>query len=194
MRKKVMAWMMAASFFGAAGCQAAETPAQKVQTRPEKILVAYYSWGGNTRFAAEKIREITGGTLFEIRPVKAYPSNYRACVEQARKECREGTRPALAAKVENFEKYDVIFLGTPNWWSTMAPPVRTFLTEGDFSGKTVIPFVTHGGGGMADCERDMRKVCPKATFVRGGAFSGSGIRSAGNALGKWVGETVEIKK
>ena len=81
---------MAASFFGAAVVRRRRLRRKKFKPVPEKILVAYYSWGGNTRFAAEKIREITGGTLFEIRPVKAYPSNYRACVEQARKECREG--------------------------------------------------------------------------------------------------------
>lgn len=194
MKKRTMAMMMAASFFGAAGCSAENAAAQKVETEPGKILIAYYSWSGNTRFAAEQIQKLTGGTLFEIKPVKAYPSEYSACVDQAKQECRDEFKPELATKVEDFSKYDVIFVGTPNWWSTMAPPVRSFLAGYDFSGKTVIPFVTHGGGGMARCERDMRKVCPKATFGRCGAFSGGSIRNAADALDKWVNEVVTIRK
>ena len=194
MKKRTMALMMAASFFGAAGCSAENTAVQKAETESGKILIAYYSWSGNTRFAAEQIQKVTGGTLFEIKPAKAYPSDYSACVDQAKQECRDEFKPELATKVEDFSKYDVIFVGTPNWWSTMAPPVRSFLASYDFSGKTVIPFVTHGGGGMARCERDMRKVCPKAAFGKGGAFSGGNIRNAGDALGKWVGEVVSVRK
>ena len=194
MKKRTMALMMAASFFGAAGCSAENVKLQKTETVPGKVLVAYYSWGGNTRFAAERIQKLTGGTLFEIKPVKAYPVDYGACVEQAKRECRDEFEPELATKVDDFSKYDVIFVGTPNWWSTMAPPVRSFLSSYDFSGKTVIPFVTHGGGGMARCERDMRKVCPKAAFGKGGAFSGGSIRNAVDALSKWVNEVVVIRK
>ena len=194
MKKRTMALMMAASFFGAAGCSAENVKLQKTETEPGKVLVAYYSWGGNTRFAAERIQKLTGGTLFEIKPVKAYPADYGACVEQAKRECRDEFEPELATKVDDFSKYDVIFVGTPNWWSTMAPPVRSFLSSYDFSGKTVIPFVTHGGGGMARCERDMRKVCPKAAFGKGGAFSGGSIRNAADALSKWVNEGVVIRK
>lgn len=193
MKKRTIAWMMAASFFGAGGCSAENPAVQKVSTTPEKVLIACYSWGGNTRFAAEQIQKLTGGTLFEIKPAAAYPSDYDACVDQARKECREEFKPELAAKVENFEKYDVIFVGTPNWWSTMAPPVRSFLSSYNFSGKTIIPFVTHGGGGMAGCERDMRKICPTAKFVRGGAFSGRNVRNSGEEIARWVGEVVSTR-
>ncbi len=194
MNRRTMAWMMAASFLGAAGCAGGEEAASPVVTGSEKVLIAYYSWSGNTRFAAETIQKLTGGTLFEIKPVKAYPTDYRACVELARKECREGSRPELAGKVEDFSRYEVVFVGTPNWWSTMAPPVRSFLTGYDFRGKTVIPFVTHGGGGMAHCEQDMRKICAHAQFRKGGAFAGSGIRQAEQMLAKWVNEVISIRK
>ena len=194
MKKRTMALMMAVSFFGAAGCSAENVKLQKTETEPGKVLVAYYSWGGNTRFAAERIQKLTGGTLFEIKPVKAYPVDYGACVEQAKRECRDEFEPELATKVDDFSKYDVIFVGTPNWWSTMAPPVRSFLTGYDFRGKTVIPFVTHGGGGMAHCEQDMRKICAHAQFRKGGAFAGSGIRQAEQMLAKWVNEVISIRK
>lgn len=189
---KTMVCLMAAALGAGCGRAAENATVPKVETAPGKILIAYYSWSGNTRSAAEQIRKLTGGTIFEIRPVQAYPSDYRACVAQAKKECRDEFKPELAATVEDFSKYDVIFVGTPNWWSTMAPPVRSFLDGCDFTGKTVIPFVTHGGGGMADCERDIRKACPGAVFGRGGAFSGSGIQNDGSRLAEWVKSTVKI--
>lgn len=161
---------------------------------PSRVLIAYYSWGGNTKYAAAQIQRATGGTLFEIKPVKPYPSEYRECTVQARKEIQEGVRPELAAKVEDMGKYDVIFIGSPNWWSTIAPPVASFLASYDLSGKTVIPFVTHGGGGMARCADEVRKLCPKSTVLKGGAFAGEGIRTTRAALVKWVNETISINK
>ncbi len=194
MKTKTMVMMAAASVFGAAGCPATEVETQKIETGPGKILIAYYSWSGNTRFAAEQIQKATGGTLFEIKPTEAYPSDYSDCVDQAKKEIRAGFKPALATKVDDFSKYDVIFVGTPNWWSTMAPPVLTFLSENNFSGKTIVPFVTHGGGGMARCESDMRKTASNAKFAQGRAFSGGSIRRSRDAIAQWVNETIDLKK
>ena len=195
MIRKAMMCVMAAAMASGFGCSAENREtAEKVTIRPEKVLIVYYSWSGNTRVAAEQIRKITGGTLFEIKTAKAYPAEYDACVEQAKKECRSGFCPELASKAGDLAKYDVIFLGTPNWWSTMAPPVRTFLTTENLSGKTIIPFVTHGGGGMADCERDMRKISPKARFAKGGAFSGSGIRSAEAVVKAWINQIATLPK
>lgn len=194
MKKRTAALAMAASIFGACGGLAEEQNTVKAAAEPGKVLIAYYSYSGNTRFAAEQIRKAAGGDIFEIKPVKAYPADYNACVSQAKKEINAGFKPELAEKVKAFDKYEVIFVGTPNWWSTMAPPVLTFLSSYDFSGKTVIPFVTHGGGGMARCETDMRKAAPKAKFGRGGAFSGRSIKSSETALAKWVDEVVSVKK
>ena len=138
---------LAAALMTGAGCSGQEHP--KVSAEPAKVLVAYYSWGGNTKYAAAQIQKATGGTLFEIKPARPYPAEYRECTVQAKKEIQEGFRPELASRVEDIGKYDVIFIGSPNWWSTIAPPVAAFLASYDLSGKTVIPFVTHGGGGMA---------------------------------------------
>lgn len=94
-----------------AGCSGQEQP--KVSVEPAKVLVAYYSWGGNTKYAAAQIQKATGGTLFEIKPVKPYPSGYRECTVQAKKEIQEGVRPELAARVEDMGKYDVISSAVP---------------------------------------------------------------------------------
>lgn len=192
MKNKSIIAAVAAALLTGLGCSAQEQP--KVSTEPSKVLIAYYSWGGNTKYAATQIQKATGGTLFEIKPVKAYPEEYRACTVQAKKELQEGFKPELAAKVDDIGKYDVIFIGSPNWWSSIAPPVATFLSSYDLSGKTVIPFVTHGGGGMARCEAEVRKLCPKSTVLKGGAFSGDGIRTARAALNKWVNDTITINK
>lgn len=100
---------LAAALMTGAGCSGQEQP--KVSVEPAKVLVAYYSWGGNTKYAAAQIQKATGGTLFEIKPVKPYPSGYRECTVQAKKEIQEGVRPELAARVEDMGKYDVIFIG-----------------------------------------------------------------------------------
>ena len=92
------------------------------------------------------------------------------------------------------QKYDVIFVGSPNWWGTMAPPVATFLTSYDLKGKTVIPFFTHGGGGVQNCERDVRKLCNGSNLPKAGVFSGGSIRRSGDAIANWVNEVVTVKK
>ena len=157
---------------------------------PGKILIVCYSYSGNTRAVAEQIQKATGGELFEIKPAKAYPADYNACVEQAKKECADGFKPQLAGALPDLSKYDVVFVGTPNWWGTMAPPVLSLLSVGNLAGKTVIPFVTHGGGGVQRCEADIRKAAPKSTFEKTGVFSGHG----GSTVTGWINEVVTTKK
>lgn len=135
----------------------------------KKILVVYYSWseGKNTETLANYIQEKTGADLYQIDVVEPYPSDYNKCVDQAKKEINAGVKPQIKPIPANLGDYDIIFVGTPNWWSTMAPPVLTFLTDNDFSGKTIVPFATHGGGGEARCFVDMEKVQPNAQFLKG---------------------------
>ena len=192
MMKRAMACAIAASLIGGISASARDAGSGKVETQPDKILIACYSWGGNTRTAAEMIRQATGGTLFEIKPAKPYPTEYRRCTEVAKQEINAGFRPELAAEID-LKKYDVIFVGSPNWWGTMAPPVATFLTTHDLKGKTVIPFFTHGGGGMQRCEADVRKLCGKSNVLKAATFSGGSIRSAGEAMKKWLDEVISVK-
>lgn len=183
MRRRTVLLSMAASLLGA--CGYGEAPAGAAGTR---TLIVYYSWSGNTRAAAERIRELTGGTAEAIRPVKPYPEDYAACVELAKGECRTETTPAIAALEADPADYDVIFVGSPNWWGTVAPPVRTFLKQYDLSGKTVIPFFTHGGGGLQRCEATVRGLCPSSELRKAGAFPGSRIGTSGGAIAEWVGQ------
>ena len=100
---------------------------------------------GNTQYVAQLIQETVGGDLFRIETVQQYPLDHDPLVDQANDEKAQAARPELFTHVENFEQYDTILLGYPNWWADLPMPLYSFLEEYDFSGKTIIPFVTHGG-------------------------------------------------
>jgi len=131
----------------------------------KKILVAYFPSPGNTREIANQIHKIVGGDIFEIQSVKPYPTDHDAAVTQARQELDSGDMPALKTKVENIKSYDLIFIGYPNWCSTIPAPVKTFLSEYDLSGKTIVPFCTYGGSGLGRSVSDISTLLPKINLV-----------------------------
>ena len=180
--KKIICFLGVIMMITNIGAQAQNKPNQ------QKILVVYYSWSGNTETVAKEIQKQVKGDIFKIEPVTPYPADYKVCVEQAKKEIKENYKPAVKGKVENINAYDVIFVGTPNWWSTLAPPVVTFLTSYDFSGKTIVPFVTHGGGGKARCAGDMKKLAPKANFRNELAMKGDNVAKSKPEVEKWIKE------
>ena len=151
-----------------------------------KVLVAYFSHSGNTRAMARQIAEATGGDLFEIVPAAAYPAEYGAVVDQAKKEIGGGVRPALKGRLPDVGAYDVIFVGSPCWWSTVAPPVATFLADCDWAGKTVVPFMTHEGSRMGRSEEDIRKLCAGATLLGGLPLRGGAVKDSRDVVRKWV--------
>ena len=176
---------------------------KKIEAHNAKCLIAYFSRPGNnyvngtivdlpvgnTEVAAKMIREMTGGDLFHIEPVNAYPGDYSETTEVAKEELRTSARPKLIRELENFSSYDVIFLGYPNWWGTMPMPVYTFLEEYNFSGKTIVPFCTHEGSGLGRSVADIRKTCPKSTVMEGLAIRGGEVKNAREILSGWLRET-----
>lgn len=165
----------------------AQTPQQGDNTMTDKkVLVAYYSRSGNTKQIAEYIQQATNGDLFEIQTLSPYPEDHQATVDQAKKEIAEGTLPPLKSKVENIQDYDIIFVGSPSWWATIAPPVATFLAEHDLSGKKVVPFVTHGGSGVGNNATDTAKWAKGATVLEGEAFRGSFVGMAQDSVNDWI--------
>ncbi len=152
----------------------------------KNILVTFFSHTGNTKSIAEKISYDTGGDLFEIKTVEPYPADYNTVVALAKKELNAAYRPKLASKVVNMEIYDVVFIGYPNWWSTMPTGVFTFLEEYDFSGKTIIPFCTHEGSGLGRSERDLAKLCPNSKLLEGLAVRGSSVGRSHGSVTSWL--------
>ena len=129
------------------------------------ILIAYFSYQGHTRRVAEQVNEAAGGTLFEIRPRQSYSDDYATTAAQGNKETREGVQPELAEKCKDFDSFDTVILGTPNWFNTIAPPVATFLDQNDFYGKTIVPFCTNGGGGLGHVVTNIKKFATGATAL-----------------------------
>ncbi len=150
-----------------------------------KILIAYYSYSGNTKQVAEAIRQEIGGDLFEIKTEGRYPREYQAMVNQAKREINDGYRPKLTTAVSDMAQYDVVFIGSPNWWGTITPQVSSFLESYDLSGKTIVPFVTHGGGGQQNTIADLTAQC-KGCKVNDDGWVGYGSRVAG--IADWLKE------
>ena len=169
-----------------------------------KALIAYFShtgenyFGGqirnitkgNTAVIAEFAQKATGGDIFEIKTVKEYPMNYKACTEVAAEEGRNGERPALRDPLPDISGYDAIILGYPCWWGTMPQAVFTFLESADFSGKKILPFCTHEGSGMGRSESDIKKLCPSSTVAKGLAVSGSSVNGAQAKVENWIKENM----
>ena len=150
------------------------------------ILIAYYSWSGDTQELAEQIKELVGGTMFRIEPVEKYSRNYQEVLKVSKVEIKNDVKPPLSESIEDIDQYDPIFIGSPNWYSTIAPPVATFISEHDLSEKTVVPFVTHGGGGVAHCIIDIKKLVPDSTVLEGFVISGSRAAGANQQLQAWL--------
>ena len=152
----------------------------------KNILVAYFSHSGNTCEIADQIHKSMGGDIFEIQAVKPYPHDYDAVVNQAKQELNSGYKPALKTKIENIKSYDLVFIGYPIWWGTFPAPVKTFLSEYDFSGKTIVPFCTHEGSGLGRSVTDISKLCPKSTLRDGVAIWGRDAETAQNKVSEWL--------
>ena len=125
-----------------------------INLEKKNILVAYYSLSGNTKSVAERIHSQTGGDLFEIVTKTKYPTEKRLLTEVARYQNENNIYPEIKNTVD-VSKYDVIFIGTPVWFSTMAMPVKTFLTQNNFKNKYIIPFITSGSGDGYDIDVDI---------------------------------------
>lgn len=111
-----------------------------------RMLVVYYSWSnGNTEKIAKELAEAKHADLAKIETVEPYTGSYNEVVDQGQREVEGGFKPAIKPLGVDLSSYDVIAVGTPTWWYTMAPAMKTFLEDNDFSGKTVVPFMTNGG-------------------------------------------------
>lgn len=121
--------------------------AQQSQTNSDmKTLVVYFSFtAGNTQRIAEKIHSVVGGDIVRLEPRQPYPSDYDTAVKQGQEEVESGFKPELKPLGVNPADYDRIIVGTPTWWYKMSPVVLSFLSTTDFTGKTVVPFMTNAG-------------------------------------------------
>jgi flavodoxin len=140
---------------------------QAVGVTGKKVLVAYFSWGGNTRSVAKLIHDKTGGDFFEIKKETPYPGDYKGAVDVGKQEKEQNMRPKLAGPLPDLKQYDVILIGYPIWWYIEPMPVKTFVEAQDLSGKIILPFATSGGSDIIASVADLRKTLPKAQVKDG---------------------------
>lgn len=178
-----------------------KTNVMKQKFADKKVLIAFFSrtgenYGvgnikkGNTYILAEQIADLTGGELFEIVPVKAYPDNYDQCTEVAQKEAEAAARPAIKSS-KSIADYDVVFIGYPIWWGDAPMPVYTWIDDQQWQGKTVIPFCTHEGSGLGSTPQLIGNACKGATVLEGFETTGTTAQrhtdKARTAAEKWLG-------
>lgn len=166
-----------------------------------KILVVYFSVPddrdnsyveingeriGNTQYMAYVIQENTGANIFRILPKNPYPTNHDALLETAQEEIRTNARPEIEGTIEDFDSYDVVFVGYPNWNADMPYILYTFFETYNFSGKTIVPFNTHGGSGFSGTQQTISKLEPNASMLEGKSISRNSIEGAEQEIIDWL--------
>lgn len=156
-----------------------------------KDLIAYYSRSGNTESLAKEIAAQTDADLYRIETADEnwYPADYTPTTEQVKTEIADGTLPPIKDIVD-LAQYETVYVGTPCWWGTMAVPVKTFLTTADLSGKTVIPFSTHGSS-SATTHADIVAMTPNSAHKDGLAISGAAAANSADAVKEWLGRIAQ---
>ena len=156
-----------------------------------KMLIVYYSWSnGNTKRIAQMLQKATGADMAEIETVEEYKGSHQDVVEQGKREVDSGFMPEIKQLPYNIDDYDYIAVGTPTWWYTTAPAVLTYLSGNDWTGKTVIPFMTNGGW-PGHVIRDMKELCKGAKFVceaeiQFDSSGGAHLETPEEEISKWI--------
>lgn len=142
---------------------------------------------GNNQYIAQMIQQQVGGDLFSIETAQEYPTTHEPLLDFAYEEKADNARPKLATHIENLDNYDVIFLGFPNWNADLPMPLYTFLEENDFSGKTIIPFTTHGGSGFSRTIETITELQPDAEVISNGlSIYRDSVSGAESEVVDWV--------
>ena len=152
-----------------------------------QTLIAYFSAGGVTAQAAREMAAAIGADLYEITPAQPYTAADLDWRDKGSRCTREMTdpasRPAVAGRVEDMDRYDTVFVGFPIWWGVEPRVVDTFLEGYDFAGKVMIPFATSGGSGMPYAQRHLRSQYPELDWREGKLVRRDGAEWARSALG-----------
>lgn len=183
MKKFILcACMVFAAVFAATSCNSVST------TKANKSLIVYYSWSqdGNTRTIAKAIQKLTGADIWEIKPVKAYPTDYAAVLADGKKDLDAGTGPEIEACPFDVSSYSTVYVGSPIWFGTYSTPTRSFLQKYQLKNVNVVPFCTHGSGGPSRYYDDVAKLCPNAKILTGFARAGANKEDPTAELTKWL--------
>lgn len=142
---------------------------------------------GNVQVIAEALSTMIDADIYQIKEVDAYPFDYHKCTSRASEELKNNTRPQILDPLESIDEYDTIYLGYPNWWSTMPTIVMTFLESYDFTNKHIYPICSHEGSGMGRSESDSKKLCPNSIVHKGLSIHGSHVDGYRQQLERGLG-------
>lgn len=187
------------ALLGFSSCHAQNTERQNETPAAHngKALVVFFSHAsdnyavgnvevGNTKIVADYITEMTGADQFEIVTHKYDGMAYTPLTRLAQQEAQDGELPPYEGTVPDLSRYDTIFVGGPIWWGTYPRVMFTFFKQNDLNGKTIIPFVTHEGSGLASTVDDVKAAYPRATVTRGFAIYGHEVRTGKAKVEKWL--------
>ena len=165
------------------------TPNNMNQEEANSTIVINGEVLGNTQYVAYLIQKNIGADIFRIEPKTPYPTNHKTLVDLAKAEQNNKARPELAATIQNLGQYDVIFLGYPNWWGDMPMILYSFLESHNLSGKTIIPFNTHGGSGFSSTVSTIAALQPNANVIKNGfTVSRNTVQNCADDVAAWVKE------
>jgi len=188
-RRMMMAAMATLPLNDAIGGVDSSADAATGKARP-RTLVAYLSRSGNTRVLAGVIHRAEASDLYEIRTARAYPDDYFEMVEQARQQRDNGDLPALQGPLPSMSAYDKVYLGFPIWGETLPAPVRSFLAQLDLKGKTVVPFITHGGYGVGKSTAELASRAKGAVLQQPLVMEADQERRTTAEVLQWLGKPV----
>ena len=141
---------------------------------------------GNTKIVADYITEIKGANQFEIVTHKYDGMAYMSLIELAKEEANKGELPPYEGTAPDLSPYDTVFIGGPVWWGTYPQVMFTLFKDINLDGKTVIPFTTHEGSGLASCASDVKKAFPKAKVTGDFSIYGHEVRTGKAKVEKWL--------
>lgn len=162
-----------------------------------KSLVLYFSRAdenynvgyidkGNTEVIAEYIQQITGSDIFKVERKIPYAKDYDSCINEAKIEIEDNAKPEIANTLESIDEYDIIYIGSPVYWGYMPRPLITQLEKLNWNGKTIKPFITHEGSGLASIPSQIKRICIGANVLDGIAIQGSTVNSAKSKIESWI--------
>jgi flavodoxin len=145
---------------------------EKDSLNTNNILIVYLTRTKNTKTVAQIIHKQTGGKLVELELQNPYPENYKAIVDQVARENETGFLPPLKTKIDSIEKYDTVFIGFPTWGMQLPPPMKSFLSQYNLKGKTIIPFNTNAGYGVGSSFDKIKELCIECKILEGFSIKG----------------------
>ena len=152
--------------------QAQETKSENSIPTGKKTLIVYLSRTKNTKAVAQIIHGNVGGILVELELQNPYPENYQQIVAQVAKENERSILPVLKTKIDGIGNYETIFIGFPTWGMQLPPPIKSFLTQNNFKGKTIIPFNTNAGYGIGSSFDKVKELSPNSKILEGFTIKG----------------------